>query len=105
MAKRKLKVYGWQAHARSAALHKALGLPPHDRQIRLFVAAPSQAAVGRAVGESPRRLFNLATTGNEVELETAMARPGVVFASPSLRRRGDPIVVLEDFEGWVGRAE
>ena len=65
------KVYGWIGYRREAG-------GPHG-QTREIVAAPSMAAVGRIVGENPRRLWNLGETGNAREIEAASARPGIVL--------------------------
>lgn len=66
---RKLKVYGWLGRRGGA-------------QTREICAAPSKVAVVRIVGGHKSDLFNLGETGNDDEVETALAHPGVVFWKP-----------------------
>jgi hypothetical protein len=62
-----MKVYGWQDHRNGVG------------QVRAIVAASSKAAATRCAGETDaRRLFNLCETGNDIELQVARAKPGVV---------------------------
>jgi len=84
MGKTKLKVYGWQGH-RSECPPAANG----GQQTREIVAAPSKAAAARAAGKKdPRSLFNFDETGNQHEIEIAMAEPGTVFWRPLDHRKG-----------------
>lgn len=76
----KLKVYGWTA-TMPEALRVRLGDQHWHCQCRAVVAARSLTAVGVIVGRSYRQLFNLCETGNDREIEIALARPGVVFAA------------------------
>ncbi len=59
---------------------------PWQRQVRVIVAAPSGAAARRALaaaglGDIPRTEWNAmwGTTGNDLEVEVALADPGRVF--------------------------
>jgi hypothetical protein len=63
-----LRVYGWQDHRAGVG------------QVRAIVAARSKTAAARCAGKTAaRQLFNLEETGNAVECEVALARPGVVY--------------------------
>ena len=72
MTKRDLRVWGITLFRREA--------PGPHHQTREIVAAPSRAAAGRAFGVSAGHMAKWAEeTGNELELQTAIAEPGVVF--------------------------
>lgn len=60
------KVYGWQSQ-RGATTTREIG------------AFRSKAAVGRACGEDPRRLFNLSETGNHIQIHQALSKLDTVF--------------------------
>jgi hypothetical protein len=71
----RLKVYSWQGYRASASRASASG----SGATREIVAAKSKADAARLAGEDhPRRMFNLHETGNDVEIQVALARPGVV---------------------------
>lgn len=74
---RSVKVYGWYGHRREC--------PPAangSRQTREIVAASSIAGAMRLTGERRSNLWDICETGNQHEIETAMAEPGVVFWKP-----------------------
>lgn len=74
----KLKVYGW-THYRVECRAAANG----SRQTREVMAAKSVAEVMRATGLSRKYLTTYGgETGNQTELATALAAPGVVFWRP-----------------------
>jgi len=81
--KKTLKVYGWIESAGSPQSRRiATRHAPHHSQVRMIAAATSGAAAARLVGETPRRLWNFGDTENAVELEVALAEPGIVFIAP-----------------------
>lgn len=83
VAKRKLRVYGWQSFRNECRTN--------HRQTREICAASSMAEVARIVGEnSPKKLFNLGETGNAHEMRTALAKPRTVFWQPYHSRNGEP---------------
>lgn len=83
MTTRKLKVYGWQSHHRTG-------------QVRMIVAAPSQAAVARLAGyKRPSQLFNLSETRNATEREVALSAPGRIFWT-TMRTYGEPYQPLDE---------
>ncbi|MGB5811747.1 MAG: hypothetical protein WBG86_14515 [Polyangiales bacterium] len=87
---RELKVYRWIETAQGAAENEIANRNHdgnHRRQMTAVCAAYSKAEVGRAAGEPPRRLWNLGATGNTLDCEVAMAKPGVVFIAPLDRIR------------------
>lgn len=76
---RKLKVYGWQSFRN--------GTLPNGRkfygQTREIMAAPSAAEVMRVTGMTRSEWTHSGCeTGNEHEVELAMAFPGVVWWAP-----------------------
>jgi hypothetical protein len=78
----RLKVYGWTSF-RSEAIRKG----SHDSQTREIVAAKSAAEVMRITGMSRTDWKNSGCeTGNEHEIQTALAEPGVVFWQPIYSR-------------------
>lgn len=89
--KKKLKVYG--VVASSAALPEKLR--KGVRQTRCVVAATSKTVAGELFGLGPgetRGGHGPCETGNPIELEAALSRPGVVFAC-DLDARSKPFVV------------
>lgn len=81
----KLKVYRWQDHPyipKGHPLTKDKDFNSHRSQLVCIMAAPSMAAVGRAMDCKPRQLFNLGETWNEHDIATAMSKPGVVLVTP-----------------------
>ncbi len=69
---RKLKVYGWPHY----------GSINGDRKDRAIMAAPSGAAVARALGmKTASQVFNLSETGNDDDIATALAQPGKILYS------------------------
>lgn len=74
---KQLKVYGWQGYRRE--MPKRYPHIPWVRQTREICAAPSKAAVAKIVGRPVYSLFNLNQTGNEFEIKSAMAKPGIVL--------------------------
>jgi len=84
----KLKVYGWISQRIEARDHPE---GKHwSNQTREIMAATSKAAVARAVPfvTRPRELFNLAETGNQTEIDTALSKIGTIFWKP-VDARGD----------------
>lgn len=80
-----LKVYGWTGARRRP------DTPYNQSQSREIVAARSGAEARRITGIT--RTYweqSAAETGNADELETALAKPGVVFWRPLNDRDGDP---------------
>ena len=71
------------------------------RQVRTIVAAPSQAAAARAVHETLHRVREWwHVTSNNVELATALAKPGQVFmASDRMAKYFRPVIYLEG--AWI----
>lgn len=74
MGSRRLKVYGWTGHR-----FECPPAPNGSHQTREIVAASSVAEVMRLSGRRRSGLFNICETGNDEEIATAMAEPGVVF--------------------------
>ena len=73
LERQKLEVWGWQGHR-----YGRDGGPTRE-----IMVAKSKAAVARAAGVNrPAQLFNLSTTGNDMDINTAMTEPGVVFWRP-----------------------
>ncbi len=71
-----LKVFSWQSF-------RAECPPNGNLQTREIVAARSKAEVVRIAGKKyTYELFNLGETGNSLELELALSRPGVIFWTP-----------------------
>lgn len=75
---RKLKVYGWTGFESPI---------PHDwrRQSRNICAAASKAKareIAKAAGCLTPALSEFTDTGNQVEIQTAMAKPGTIFVTP-----------------------
>lgn len=69
---RRLKVYEWTGHRREAG--------GTHQQTQEIVAATSMAEVARLAGaKGPWQLFNLSETGNDAQIATAMAAPGIIF--------------------------
>jgi hypothetical protein len=84
--KQRLKVYGWTASPAIPADHPFASDPtrkPWHGQVRAIVAATSQKKAAEIAGyATPRQMWNLTETGNDQELEVALAEPGVVFIAP-----------------------
>jgi hypothetical protein len=77
-----LKVYGWTGFRRECP-----AAPNGSRQTREIVAAKSWAEVARLSGVSLYHLKSYGSeTGNDVELEVALASPRIVFWIPLNRR-------------------
>lgn len=75
---RLLKVFGWQGW-RSECPPALNG----NKQTREVVAAKSKAEVARIAGKKyANQLFNLGETGNSLELQLALSKPGVIFWAP-----------------------
>lgn len=81
---RKLKVYRWQTHVGGAQARRLGDGRPGALPCEAIMAAPSMAAVGRAIDCRPAALFNLGETGNARSCEAAMAQPGVVLVCSML---------------------
>ncbi len=78
MTDKKLKVFGWQGWRPECP-----SAPNGSKQTREVVAAKSKAEVARIAGkEYPGQLFNLGETGNSLELQLALSKPGVIFWTP-----------------------
>lgn len=74
----KLKVYGWTGRR-----HEAMMPGNHHGQTREIMAAKSAAEVQRVAGLTRSEWEHSGCeTGNEKEIETAMAKPGTVFWAP-----------------------
>lgn len=82
---RKMKVFAWQGH-RSTARKESPNCNPQTREI---MAASSMAEIGRKLGITPRSV-EMTETGNQIEIQVAMAEPGVVFWQPISEHRQDP---------------
>lgn len=66
-------MFGWQGHRKEAP----------KRATREIVAAFSKSHAARLAGfRYVSHMFNLNVTASELEVQTAMAEPGVVFWSP-----------------------
>lgn len=67
-----------------------------DKQVRAIVASTSKAKAAAAVDESPHQFGNFwCETGNQKELQIALANPGQVFvASSSMGKDFSPIVLV-----------
>jgi hypothetical protein len=77
-----LKVYGWESFRNPT--------PTTRLQTREIVAAKSMAEAARIVGVKSPRTLDLVETGNDLEIATAMAEPGVIFWQNINARPGDP---------------
>ena len=82
---RKLKVFAWMGHRGAASDLN----PNRNPQTREIMAAPSMAAISRQLDFSPRSV-DMMETGNEVEIQVAMAEPGVIFWQPISEHRNTP---------------
>ena len=61
---------------------------------RCIVAAKSKSAAARLLGVSLYQLDNFGgETGNDLEMQTALSKPGAVFVTPLLR--SNPVFVEE----------
>ncbi len=73
-----LKVFGWQSFRAECP-----PAPNGNLQTREIVAARSKAEVIRIADKKyTYELFNLGETGNSLELELALSKPGVIFWTP-----------------------
>jgi hypothetical protein len=84
MERRKLKVYGWTGWRTECRQS-----PNGGKQTREVMAAKSKAEVGRKAGLKRGELNEMCDSGNEEDINAAMAEPGVVFWRP-LDARGEP---------------
>lgn len=78
----KVKVYGWQGNRGDASRWNKERGRGGDGATREIVAASSVSEVRRLTGATMAELFNLCPTGNQSEIVTALAEPGVVFWRP-----------------------
>ena len=75
---KKLKVYGWTGFRK-----ESIGERNHHGQTREIVAAASAAEVMRLTGMTRTTWTNTGCeTGNDNEIETALAKPGTIFWQP-----------------------
>ncbi len=76
---RELKTYAWQEHI-SPDVVRQLGDEKWHNQANFSVAAYSKAQAARIAGyDRPAQMFNLGTTGNELNVEVCEATPFTVF--------------------------
>ncbi len=75
---RPLKVFSWQSFRAECP-----PAPNGNLQTREIIAARSKAEAVRIAGKKyPYELFNLGETGNHLELELALSKPGIIFWTP-----------------------
>ena len=84
---RALKVFGTALMAYGEEV-STLGEPNHHRQVRAIVAAKSMAEAVRLFGLTQSGRDYISETGNDRELEVALAKPGQVFATALNRPSG-----------------
>jgi hypothetical protein len=84
MGRRPLHVFAWQHHRAGVG------------QTREVMAAPSKAAVARALGlRRPTQVFNLCETRNAQEIAVAHAHAGKILSRGIYARADAPWTVIE----------
>jgi hypothetical protein len=104
---RSLKVYGWTGfYPREFMLEAHKNLRERrvqTRNCRYIMAAESKAEVYRLTGKTARDFYVLSETGNDREIEVALAEPRTLFVRDEINHTpGEKVYVrLDTTEAWA----